>query len=159
MSQIESLPSASPIQYLPARIARGLDTPWIPESPVKSWKPLRFFADGRGFVELMRMSPGAIMPLHRHTGEIHAFNLEGERELCTGERIGPGDYVYEPSGNTDWWKVVGDVPLVVLVVVHGTVEFIGADGGVRNRVSAITQQAAYREYCEANGLKVLDLVD
>jgi quercetin dioxygenase-like cupin family protein len=99
------------------------------------------------------------MPLHRHTGEIHAFNLEGERELCTGERIGPGDYVYEPSGNTDWWKVVGDVPLVVLVVVHGTVEFIGADGGVRNRVSAITQQAAYREYCEANGLKVLDLVD
>ena len=159
MSQVESQLPASPIHYLPARIARAQDMPWIPESPVKSWKPLRFFSDGSGFVELMRMSPGAIMPLHRHTGAIHAFNLEGERVLCTGERIGPGQYVYEPPGNTDWWKVVGDVPLVVMVVVHGEVEFIGADGSVRNRVGASTQLAAYREYCEANGLPVLDLID
>lgn len=159
MSHIELPSSSSPIQYLPARIARARDMPWIPESPVKSWKPLRFFADGRGFVEMMRMSPGAIMPLHRHTGEIHAFNLEGERQLCTGERIGPGEYVYEPTGNTDWWKVVGDVPLTVLVVVHGEVEFIGADGNVRNRVSGATQLAAYRQYCEANALPVLDLID
>ena len=159
MSQVESQLPASPIPYLPARIARAQDMPWIPESPVKSWKPLRFFSDGSGFVELMRMSPGAIMPLHRHTGAIHAFNLEGERVLCTGERIGPGQYVYEPPSNTDWWKVVGDVPLVVMVVVHGEVEFIGADGSVRNRVGASTQLAAYREYCEANGLPVLDLID
>jgi len=159
MSQIELPSSASALQYLPARIAGAPDMPWIPESPVKSWKPLRFFGDGRGFVEMMRMSPGAIMPLHRHTGEIHAFNLEGERLLCTGERIGPGEYVYEPSGNTDWWRVVGDVPLTVLVVVHGEVEFIAADGAVRNRVSAKTQLAVYREYCEANGLPVLDLID
>lgn len=159
MSQIELPSSSQALQYLPARIARANDTPWIPESPVKSWKPLRFFGDGRGFVEMMRMSPGAIMPLHRHTGEIHAFNLEGERLLCTGERIGPGEYVYEPSGNTDWWRVVGDVPLTVLVVVHGEVEFIAADGTVRNRVSAKTQLAAYREYCETNGLPQLDLID
>lgn len=154
MSQTESL-----IQYLPARTISGHDMPWIPESPVKSWKPLRFFADGRGFVEMMRMSPGATMPLHRHTGEIHAFNLKGERVLCTGECIGPGDYVYEPPGNTDWWKVVGDVPLTVLVVVHGEVEFLAADGSVRNRVSAATQLEAYRQYCEANGLPVRDLID
>lgn len=159
MSHIESPLPTLPIQYLPARIASAHEMPWFPESPVKSWKPLRFFSDGSGFVELMRMDPGAIMPLHRHTGAIHAFNLEGERQLCTGERIGPGQYVYEPPGNTDWWKVVGDVPLIVMVVVHGEVEFIGADGGVRNRVGASTQLAAYREYCETNGLAVLDLID
>jgi len=159
MSHIEPKPPASPIAYLPARIASAPDMPWIPESPVKAWKPLRFFSDGSGFVELMRMSPGAIMPLHRHTGAIHAFNLEGERVLCTGERIGPGQYVYEPPGNTDWWKVVGDVPLVVMVVVYGEVEFIGADGTVLNRVGASTQLAAYRQYCEANGLAVPDLID
>ncbi|TAM51136.1 MAG: cupin domain-containing protein [Paraburkholderia sp.] len=154
MSEFEST-----IQYLPARITTARDMPWIPESPVKSWKPLRFFADGRGFVEMMRMSPGATMPLHRHTGEIHAFNLEGERVLCTGERVGPGEYVYEPPGNTDWWKVVGEVPLTVFVVVHGEVEFLGADGSVRHRVSAATQLNAYRQYCEANGLGMLDLLD
>ena len=43
------------------------------------------------------MQPGAIMPLHRHTGEIHAYNLAGTRTLCTGEVIGPGDYVFEPA--------------------------------------------------------------
>ena len=159
MSQVETKLPTSQIEYLPARIAYADDMPWIPESPVKSWKPLRLFSDGSGFVELMRMSPGAIMPLHRHTGAIHAFNLEGERLLCTGERIGPGQYVFEPPGNTDWWKVVGEVPLVVMVVVHGEVEFIAADGTVRNRVSGSTQLAAYRQYCEANGLSVLDLVD
>ena len=51
------------------------------------------------------------------------------------------------------------MPLTVLVVVHGEVEFIAADGTVRNRVSAKTQLAVYREYCEANGLPVLDLID
>jgi 2,4'-dihydroxyacetophenone dioxygenase len=33
--------------------------------------------------------------------------------------------VYEPPGNTDWWKVVGDTPLVVMVVVMGHVEYLG----------------------------------
>lgn len=159
MNHAELVLPRSPIDYLPARITEADAMPWIPESPVKSWKPLRFFSDGSGFVELMRMSPGAIMPLHRHTGAIHAFNLEGERQLCTGERIGPGQYVFEPPGNTDWWKVVGDVPLVVMVVVHGEVQFIGADGAVRNEVSGLTQWAAYREYCKANGQPVLDLMD
>jgi quercetin dioxygenase-like cupin family protein len=49
----------------------------------------------RGFVELLRFEPRSFSPLHRHTGEVHAFNLEGSRKLCTGELIGPGDYVYE----------------------------------------------------------------
>lgn len=147
------------LEYLPARVSPGNAIPWIPESPVKSWKPLRFFSDGRGFVELLRMNPGAVMPLHRHTGEIHAFNLEGERVLCTGERIGPGDYVYEPPGNTDWWKVSGDTPMTVLVVVNGAVEFLGAGGVVRNRVTGSTQLEVYRRYCEENGLPILDLID
>ncbi|TKC91670.1 cupin domain-containing protein [Trinickia terrae] len=146
-------------EYMPARVAGGMAMPWIQESPVKWWKPLRFMPEGRGFVELMRMSPGAVMPLHRHTGEIHAFNLEGERVLCTGERIGPGDYVYEPPGNTDWWRVEGDKPLTVLVVVHGEVEFLAADGAVRKRVSAQTQLDAYRRHCEAQGLPIADLME
>lgn len=78
-------------------------------TPDKSSSPLRFFADDRGFVELPRMEPGVVMPLHRHTGEIHAYNLGGTRKLCTGELIGPGDYVYEPPGNEDWWKIAASM--------------------------------------------------
>ena len=145
-------------EFLPARIGPG-EAPWIPMSAEKSWKPLRFFRDGRGFVELLRMAPGAVMPLHRHTGEIHAYNLTGHRTLCTGEVIGPGDYVYEPPGNTDWWKVTGDAEMTALVVVMGTVEFLGPGDVVKSRADAHSQLQAYREHCARHGVPMLDLMD
>lgn len=152
-------PERAPIpEFLPARTCNSAAHPWIPASPEKSWKPLRFFADGRGFVELLRMTPGAVMPLHRHTGEIHAFNVSGQRQLCTGEVIGPAGYVYEPPGTTDWWKVVGDEPMTALVIVMGIVEFLGPDG-VESSASAHTQLEAYRKYCREVGMPELDLVD
>ncbi len=148
------------MQYLPARFTTTSDLPWIPSStPGKSSKPLRFFADDRGFVELLRMEPGVVMPLHRHSGEIHAFNLSGQRKLCTGEVIGPGDYVFEPPGNTDWWKIVGDEAMVALVVVMGTVEFLGPGGVVRATASAATQREEYERHCREHGLVPRDLVD
>jgi 2,4'-dihydroxyacetophenone dioxygenase len=144
---------------LPARaVARGT-VPWVPLSAGKSFKPLRFLRDDRGFVELLRLQPGEAIALHRHTGEVHAWNLEGSRQLDTGEVIGPGDYVYEPAGNVDSWKVVGDAPLIVLVVVMGAVEYLDADGGVLRRYTARTLMEAYRDYCIASGIAPRDLVE
>ncbi|HEX6717078.1 MAG TPA: 2,4'-dihydroxyacetophenone dioxygenase family protein [Pyrinomonadaceae bacterium] len=133
--------------------------PWVPLSEGKSFKPLRFLSGNRGFVELLRLEPGSSIPTHRHTGEIHAFNLEGSRELCTGELIRPGDYVYEPAGNVDSWKVVGDVPAVILVVVMGAVEYLGPDDNVTNVYTADTLMELYRQYCIANHIELVDLVD
>lgn len=147
-------------EYLPAHFSRSADLPWIPSAtPGKSAKPLRFFGNDRGFIELLRMEPGVVMPLHHHTGEIHAWNLTGSRQLCTGEVIGPGDYVYEPPGNTDWWKIVGDETMVAFVIVMGAVEFLGPGGTVRARASADTQLAEYERYCREHGLVLQDLVD
>ena len=86
--------------------AQPLDTdgmPWIPTGPGKSFRPLRFAADG--WSELMRIEPGSTVALHRHSGDVHAFNLAGTREILgTGERVGPGNYVYEPAGTVDGWE-------------------------------------------------------
>lgn len=145
-------------EYLPARFAVTAEVPWIPSAtPGKSARPLRFLAGNRGFVELLRMEPGVVMPMHRHAGEIHAYNISGSRRLCTGEVIGPGDYVYEPSGNADWWKIVGDETMVALVVVMGRVEFLAPDGSVRACVTADTQWSEYERYCREQGLPVMDL--
>ncbi len=153
-------PSHRRHDYLPARFSSAAAEQWIPSAtPGKSSRPLRFFANDRGFVELLRMEPGVVMPLHRHSGEIHAYNLTGTRKLCTGELIGPGDYVYEPPGNVDWWKIVGDEPMIAMVIVMGTVEFLGPGGIVTARASASTQLAEYERYCRANGLTVQDLLD
>ena len=146
-------------EYLSARVAAGREAPWIAMSAEKSWKPLRFLEGGRGFVELLRMQPGAIMPLHRHTGEIHAYNLSGTRTLCTGEVIGPGDYVFEPPGNTDWWRVSGEEEMTALVVVMGAVEFLGPGGVVTARADAASQRHAYRTWCAEHGLRELDLAE
>lgn len=152
--------SQTSIEYLPARFSTSDEQPWIPSgTPGKSAKPLRFLSGDRGFVELLRMEPGVVMPLHRHSGEIHAYNLCGSRKLCTGEVIGTGDYVYEPPGNTDWWKIVGDEPMIALVVVMGVVEFLGPGGGVRSRASATTQLEEYERYCREHGQPMLDLVE
>lgn len=133
--------------------------PWVPLSPGKAFKPLRFLRDNRGFVELLRLEPGAEIALHRHTGEVHAINLEGTRQLHTGEVIGPGDYVYEPVGNTDSWKVVGDVPLVVLVVVMGAVEYLAPDRTVTTRYTSETLMDLYHAYCRKQGIEPLDLLE
>ena len=145
--------------FLRARDVAADAAPWVPLSSGKAFKPLRFLRDDRGFVELLRLEPGEQIALHRHTGEVHAFNLQGSRQLCTGEVIGRGGYVYEPPGNVDSWKVIGDTQLVVFVVVTGAVEYLGADGAVTSRYTASRLLEIYRRHCAANGLGVLDLED
>jgi 2,4'-dihydroxyacetophenone dioxygenase len=147
------------LPFLPARNLEQTAVPWIPLGEGKSFKPLRFLSGNRGFAELLRIEPGNVVPLHRHSGEIHAINLEGWRELCSGELIGPGDYVYEPAGNVDSWKVVGAAPCVIFVTVSGSVEFLGPDSTVTRSVSGDTLMEIYRQYCAVNSIEALDLVD
>lgn len=93
----------------PADRLHTKEMPWIPTSPGKSFRPLRFEADG--WSELMRLEPGSLVARHRHTGLVHAFSLSGSRRILeSGEIVGPGDYVYEPAGLIDAWEAVGDHP-------------------------------------------------
>lgn len=131
--------------------------PWMASpTPGRTSKLLRVFGD-RGFAELIRMDPGTAMPLHRHGGDVHAWNLEGERRLHTGERIAAGGYVHEAPGTVDWWKAIGDEPLVALVVVMGAVEFLGPGDTVTARITAATRLADYIRHCRDTGFRPLEL--
>ncbi len=59
----------------PAERLRTEDMPWIPTSPGKSFRPLRF--DAGGWSELMRLEPGSLVARHRHTGHVHALTCRG----------------------------------------------------------------------------------
>ena len=91
----------------------------------------------------MRLEPGSVVALHRHTGDVHAYNLSGTRQILgSGEIIGLSDYVYEPSGNIDSWQAVGDTPCIVHIKVTGAVEYLDAVGHVTprpSRSSAVTR--------------------
>lgn len=128
----------------------GLDA-WMPEGEGKWSLPLQFLPDG-GWVELMRLAPGVKLTLHRHHGEVHGLNLQGQRQLDDGRLIGTGDYVFEPDGNVDSWQAVGDEVLVLHVVVRGDVDYVGADGTVQRRITTADRIAAYQAFCAARGL-------
>ena len=132
--------------------------PWAPISPGLSFKPLRLSTDDSAWVLLLRIEPGTVVPRHRHTGEVHVFNVAGHRKLLeTGEVVGPGGYVYEPQGNVDSWMAVGDEPAVVHAIVEGAVEYLDEHDQVVRRSTATTARESYRRHCEAAGVAGLDV--
>jgi 2,4'-dihydroxyacetophenone dioxygenase len=132
--------------------------PWIPLGPGESFKPLRFLAGNRGRVLLLRLEPGCTVAPHRHTGDVHAFNVDGFRELIdSGQIVGPGDYVYEPAGNADTWRVVGEGPCTVFITTRGVMEYLDEMGEVIQSDTTETMRDTYHRYCSAKGLDVVNL--
>lgn len=131
---------------------------WMPEGEGKWSLPIQFLPDGSGWVELMRLAPGVRLGLHRHTGEVHALTLAGERRLNDGRVVRAGDYIHEPAGNVDWWEATGDEELLVHVVVKGSVEYLGPHHSVLQRITTADRIADYRRRCAAVGVQARELV-
>ncbi len=142
--------AASPVES--ARI------PWIPLGPGESFKPLGFFGNDRGRALLLRLEPGTLVPRHRHLGEVHAFNIAGRRKLLeTGQVVGPGGYLYEPTGNVDSWMAIGDEPAIVHILAYGAMEYLGVRGEVLRRDTPSSLRELYLRHCDTKGLAPLDL--
>lgn len=123
---------------------------WVPLRPGISMRPLHFEADG--YALQLKVEPGAVVTRHRHTGEVHALNLSGCREIVdTGEVVGPGDYVFEPAGNEDAWRCHGDEPCIVHITLTGRVEYLDANGEVTSYTDRDTALHEYLEYCGSVG--------
>jgi quercetin dioxygenase-like cupin family protein len=124
--------------------------PWQPVHPGFSIKVVRGSHDDTASrALLLRLEPGTAVARHRHTGEVHAYNLAGTRELDTGERIGPGGYVYEPPGNHDSWRAVGDEPVIVFVTVTGALEYLDDHGAVLSRTTTSSATRDYQAFIES----------
>lgn len=130
----------------------GLDA-WMPEGEGKWSLPLQFLpeAEGGGWVELMLLAPGTKLTLHRHHGEVHGLNLQGQRRLDDGRIVREGDYIFEPDGNVDSWEAVGDELLVLHVVVRGDVDYVAPNGQLQRRITTTQRIADYRAFCAARG--------
>jgi 2,4'-dihydroxyacetophenone dioxygenase len=123
------------------------DLPWLAIAPGFDLKVVRGGdSDDDTRVLVLRVQPGTVVARHRHTGEIHALQLAGQRKLLdTGEVIGPGGYVYEPPGNEDSWMAVGEEPLVVFLTARGAIEYLGERGEVTARSTTTTVTAKWRQ--------------
>ena len=102
----------------------------------------------------MRLEPGTVVPLHRHTGDVDAFNLSGTRRILgSDEVVGPGDYVHEPARTVDAWEAVGDEPCVIHLRVVGAIEYLDETGEVIATYDSASQYAVYREWCRGHGVE------
>jgi 2,4'-dihydroxyacetophenone dioxygenase len=120
---------------------------WAPIAPGFTFKLLHASTDDDSRVLLLRLEPGTLVPRHRHRGEVHAYNLSGQRKLLdTGEVVGPGGYVYEPPGNVDSWMAAGDEPLLVHVYVRGDIEYLDEQGRVVRASTTRTTVDSYRAF-------------
>lgn len=124
------------------------DLPWIPAGPGIWIRPLQFAGDERTLQ--LKVAPGVSVGLHRHTGDVHAFNVSGERRLGTGEVAGPGAYVYEPPGNVDCWSATGDEPCVVQITMSGQFIRLGDDGQVIGVDDTASLRRMYLAWCAEN---------
>ena len=126
------------------------DIDWIPLREGLSFRPLHFEQDGYSLQ--LRLEPGTLISHHRHTGEVHAFNLCGERELIEdGVIAGPGAYVYEPAGNVDSWRAIGSTPCIVQISLKGRVEYLDDGGEVIDYSDTNTARKRYLEWCAEKG--------
>lgn len=129
---------------------------WVPLGPGLSFKPLNFFPDDTGYQLLLRVEPGTVVPPHRHTGEIHAYNISGHRRIITtGDVVGPGTYVHEPAGNEDSWEGIGDEPCIVHLEANGRVEYLDDHGNVTRHTDAATARRQYLSWCGAEDIEPL----
>lgn len=94
------------------------------------------------------------MPLHRHTGGVHAFNVAGTREIIdTGQILTAGMYVYEPVGNLDSWQAIGDEPCVIHIATAGRIEYLDDNGAVVRYTDAGTARRDYHAWCATHAVE------
>ncbi|MEZ5513774.1 MAG: cupin domain-containing protein [Steroidobacteraceae bacterium] len=124
------------------------DLPWMPLGEGVWARPLRF--DGNERSLQLKVAPGVTIDRHRHAGEVHALNLSGSRRLETGEIVRPGGYVYEPPGNEDSWRCVGEEPCIVYIVMSGRLTYVGENGEAFDYMDTPKLRALYLEWCREN---------
>jgi hypothetical protein len=125
------------------------DLPWMPLSPGVSARPLWFAGEARSLQ--LKLEPGAAIGRHRHTGPVHAFNVSGSRELSNGKIAGPGAYVYEPAGNEDSWRCVGDEPCVVQITLSGRLTYVDEEGREQGFTDTPKLRQQYVDWCRSTG--------
>ena len=74
-----------------------------------------------GRVGLVRMTPGARFPLHRHVGPERTLILQGALRDSSGVELHAGDHAEGDDGVEHWFEAIGDEELVYAVVVENVV--------------------------------------
>jgi len=132
------------------RTSTPMDTRELPWMPLGDgvWARLLWLEGEHRSLQL-KVSPGTEIGRHRHHGNVHAYNVTGYRQLGGGAIAGPGAYVYEPAGNVDAWRCIGDEPCIVQITMSGRLEYLDERGEVTSHTDTPSLRAQYLQWCRS----------
>jgi 2,4'-dihydroxyacetophenone dioxygenase len=132
----------------------GDERDWVPQSPTVSFKPLILSVSQGFYLNILRVRSSGVLSRHRHTGPVHALTLRGKWHYLEHDWFAtPGDYAFEPPGETHTLVVPDDVQeMATLFHVTGGYIYVDPYGAALGYEDVFTKlEHAVRHY-DAIGL-------
>src|SRR5258706_6104003 len=94
---------------------------WVPQAEGVWFKPLLLNVSQGYYLNILPVRGSGVLSRHRHSGPVHAFTLRGTWRYLEHDWVAtPGDYAFEPAGETHTLVVPDDVSeMVTLFHVTG----------------------------------------
>jgi quercetin dioxygenase-like cupin family protein len=132
----------------------GDECEWIPQSDTVAFRPLVLNVSQGYYINILRVRSSGVLSRHRHSGPVHAFTLRGRWHYLEHDWVAtPGDYAFEPPGETHTLVVPDDVrEMATLFHVTGGYTYVDPYGVALGYEDVFTKlEHAIRHY-EAVGL-------
>lgn len=154
-TDLQSLICSSELRATGDHLSDPGSLPWVPQSDGVSFRLLSVSPEQGTWTNLLRVTRQGTINLHRHLGQVEAWVIAGRWRYLEHDWVASaGMYVFEPQGDVHTLVNAGEEEMITLFVVHGPIEYLGADGQVSFTETANTKLARWAEFCEANGLSL-----
>lgn len=132
----------------------GDERDWVPQSADVAFKPLLLSVSQGYYVNILRVRASGVLSRHRHSGPVHAFTLRGRWHYLEHDWVaGPGDYAFEPPGETHTLVVPDDVAeMATLFHVTGGYTYVDPYGRALGYEDVFTKLDNVRRHYERIGL-------
>jgi 2,4'-dihydroxyacetophenone dioxygenase len=149
----------APELYLQGVLDIAAPRVWVPQAPGVSFSPILLNVTQGYYVNILRVQRSGVLSRHRHVGPVHAFTLQGSwRYLEHPWTAAPGDYVFEPPGDTHTLVVPdGTSEMMTLFHVTGGYSYLDEQGKIIGFEDVFTKLAAARVHFQASGIADEDL--
>jgi 2,4'-dihydroxyacetophenone dioxygenase len=132
----------------------GDEREWVPQSDTVAFKPLVLNVSQGYYINILRVRSSGVLSRHRHSGPVHAITLRGKWRYLEHDWIAlPGDYAFEPPGETHTLVVPDDVTeMATLFHVTGGYTYVDPYGEALGYEDVFTKLEHAIKHYEAIGL-------
>jgi 2,4'-dihydroxyacetophenone dioxygenase len=132
----------------------GVEQDWVPQAQGVWFKPLLLNVSQGYYLNILRVRGSGVLSRHRHYGPVHAFTLRGTWHYLEHDWVAtPGDYAFEPAGETHTLVVPDEVPeMVTLFHVTAGYTYIDPYGVALGYEDVFTKLELASQHYESVGL-------